>query len=855
MNKNPYVNKNFVKTVLTALACIIVTLLCTDFTYASSAKLDNINHIQPEKYSNCIIFDGIDVSYWNGGNIDWAKVKRAGVDYAFIRIGYTSYGPENLVTNSDSWFETNYANAKANGVMVGVYYYSAAITSTEAKSEAKYVLKLLNGRDLDLPVVCDAEFPSNSRVSKHYNKWSSSTKRSTLTNISLAFLDYIEANSDYSSMFYSYRGIVDSNYNPSGYKYNISKIDSKYPFWIAQYSEAISYPREFEYWQYTSTGKVSGISGSTDCNFWYFDKDRQMIPEAGKSAISDCKVTLGTKNYTYSGAPKKPKVTVKTADGTVLTKDTDYKVSYMKNVKIGTAYAMITGIGDYSGRKLVSFKINTEKLDSKYVTSSISYSSCRYTGKERKPAVVVKYKDEQLKKGTNYTVTYENNIYPGTAGVTIKGLGNYEGIINKYLEFTINKAKLTFEDVYDIDIPCDAKPFNTDITVNSDGILSYASDNEEIATVSDDGTITLTGTVGSCKITVSCAEADYYVSGSTSFVLNVNESLHGDNHTYGDWKTVKQPTCTEDGLKRRVCSICKHKEEEKLPALGHTEVTDPAVDATCETAGLTEGKHCSVCGEVIEAQIEIMPLGHDYQEIKPGTKTSCDEDGYTPLEECSRCKKRIGGELQKATGHVFDFVPSKRASTKSSGKLVEKCLVCGFVKSTEKIPQIKKVTLSRTSFVYNKKSRHPYVTVTDVNGNVIKKSNYDADYSKGRKAVGKYTVKIKFKEKYRGTVTKSFKIVPKGTEIKKFKKITRGFTVYYKKQSVQTSAYQIKYSTKKDMSSAKYVSVKNLKTTSKTIKNLKRNKKYYVQVRTYKVVNGTKFYSKWSKQRTVTTKA
>ncbi len=107
---------------------------------------------------------------------------------------------------------------------------------------------------------------------------------------------------------------------------------------------------------------------------------------------------------------------------------------------------------------------------------------------------------------------------------------------------------------------------------------------------------------------------------------------------------------------------------------------------------------------------------------------------------------------------------------------------------------------------------------------------------------------------YYGSKTIKFKIIPQGTEITSKSSDKKSFTVKWKKQKVQTTGYQIRYSTKSSMSKAKKVTVKKNSTMKKTIKNLNAKKKYYIQVRTYKTVDGTKFYSKWSAKKTVRTK-
>lgn len=163
------------------------------------------------------------------------------------------------------------------------------------------------------------------------------------------------------------------------------------------------------------------------------------------------------------------------------------------------------------------------------------------------------------------------------------------------------------------------------------------------------------------------------------------------------------------------------------------------------------------------------------------------------------------------------------------------------------------VKLSTSAYTYNGKVKTPGVKVS-VNGTVLTKDNYSVSYGKGRKNVGKYTVKVTLKNDYAGSKTVSFKINPPKSTVKKLKKGKKSFTVYVKKQSKQTSGYQVQYSTSKKFKSPKTKSLTSYKKTSLKVKKLKKHKKYYVRVRTYKKVGKAKYYSSWSSAKSVKTK-
>lgn len=163
------------------------------------------------------------------------------------------------------------------------------------------------------------------------------------------------------------------------------------------------------------------------------------------------------------------------------------------------------------------------------------------------------------------------------------------------------------------------------------------------------------------------------------------------------------------------------------------------------------------------------------------------------------------------------------------------------------------VKLSTPAYTYNGKVKTPGVKVS-VNGTVLTKDNYSVSYGKGRKNVGKYTVKVTLKNDYAGSKIVSFKINPPKSAVKKLKKGKKSFTVYVKKQSKQTSGYQVQYSTSKKFKSPKTKSLTSCKKTSLKVKKLKKHKKYYVRVRTYKKVGKAKYYSSWSSAKSVKTK-
>jgi uncharacterized protein YjdB/GH25 family lysozyme M1 (1,4-beta-N-acetylmuramidase) len=222
----------------------------------------SINYTLPSSVQT--ISHGIDVSYYNG-NIDWNKVKADGVEFVIIRAGYRGYGSGGTMVK-DSKFDTYLKGAKAAGLKVGVYFYTQATTIAEAKAEADFVVNCLNGADLDLPICYDLEFPSDSSgmYGRMYNAFIAAKKSGNsqfLATLSNAFC--AEAvKKGYTAMVYTNTDFLTNK---------MSRTDLKYPLWLATYSSNATLSKYAEYWQYSSNGKIDGISGRVDCNFYFGD--------------------------------------------------------------------------------------------------------------------------------------------------------------------------------------------------------------------------------------------------------------------------------------------------------------------------------------------------------------------------------------------------------------------------------------------------------------------------------------------------------------------------------------------------------------------------------------------------------
>lgn len=253
--------------------------------------------------------------------------------------------------------------------------------------------------------------------------------------------------------------------------------------------------------------KVNG-TGSVTINVSVEDDDGsikkgQFTLKVSKSSISNAVVNVD--NVSYNGKAQTPAIKV-TLNDKELKKNTDYTVSYSNNTAPGTGKAAITGIGNYTGKKTVSFEIKKTAVEKISINgSSVKVGTGRYNGKAQKPSVTVTMNGKTLKKNTDYDVSYSNNTKPGTGTVTIKGKGNYTG--TKTAEFQIYKGKQSISKVSSSYKAAYKKSFT--LKPKAEGKITYKTSNRKVATVNSKGKVQIKGT-GKATITVTAKSTSLY---------------------------------------------------------------------------------------------------------------------------------------------------------------------------------------------------------------------------------------------------------------------------------------------------------------------------------------------------------
>ena len=344
----------------------------------------------------------------------------------------------------------------------------------------------------------------------------------------------------------------------------------------------------------------------------------------------------------------------------------------------------------------------------------------------------------------------------------------------------------------------------------------------------------------------------YVTNNSTPTLYKLSPYALDDYHEHSYTKTVlSNATCTTAGTVKYTCS-CGDSYTETIQATGHKSsgwIVDKAA-----SIGVKGSKHreCTVCKKVLETA-EIPALSR-ISISKASVTLSTSTYAYNGKAKTPSVTVKVGGKtLKKDTDYTVSYSNNIKVGT-AKVTITGKGNYTGTISKTYSIKNdFKKATISGISNKsYTGKNITQSITVK-YNGKTLKNgTDYTVSYS-SNKNIGTATVKIAGKGSYTGTITKTFKINPAKQEIQKLTAKSKAFFVDWAQKGSATG-YEIQYATNSKFTSAKKVTITNNKTDKTTVSKLSGKKKYYVRVRSYTTVKGTKYYGAWSASKSVTTK-
>ena len=344
----------------------------------------------------------------------------------------------------------------------------------------------------------------------------------------------------------------------------------------------------------------------------------------------------------------------------------------------------------------------------------------------------------------------------------------------------------------------------------------------------------------------------YVTNNSAPTLYKLSPFALDDYHEHSYTKTVlSNATCSTAGTVKYTCS-CGDSYTETIPATGHKSsgwIVDKAA-----SIGVKGSKHkeCTVCKKVLETA-EIPALSR-ISISKASVTLSTSTYAYDGKAKKPGVTVKLNGKtLKNGTDYTVSYLNNTKVGT-AKVTITGKGNYTGSVSKTYSIKNnFKKATVSGISNKsYTGKNITQSITVK-YNGKTLKKgTDYTVSYS-NNKSIGTATVKIAGKGSYTGTITKTFKINPAKQEIQKLTAKSKAFFVDWAQKGSATG-YEIQYATNSKFTSAKKVTITNNKTDKTTVSKLSGKKKYYVRVRSYTTVKGTKYYGAWSASKSVTTK-
>lgn len=841
---------------ITILVCMIAGISVATVFGATSkspfSKSGYSSYIVPTKLQNHVIVNGVDVSVFQSrkgkdeiSNVNWAKLKSNGVDYAILRVGGTYAA--SLKYYTDVTYKDHYAKAKKAGMMTGAYWLSQATTEAKAKEEAKKAVALLKQygvqpKDLEFPIYMDYEFVSGGKMT------SKNLTKAKATAAAKAFCSTIESYG-YQSGIYASTSFFD--------KYiDASKLSSSCRLWIAQYYNKCQYTaHSFDMWQYSSSGTLSGLfidsnNKSIDCDFWYLDSNRK---GSGSSDIANCKINYD-KYVTYSadGRLHKPSVSISDANGNKLKSGTDYTLSYIRNTKKGTAYVYIRGIGKFKGYKALPYTIASDRLsryDMNECADAISFAEdSEYKLTDNKyiegVALGTSAKDflSKISVATGFTVELKTSSYKTHTGTV--GTGCY-------------------------------------LFVYNDGILTG------VAQIVVDGDISGNG---------RCDETD--VDLAAKCVVGLASLNSAQKKAFGE-STVSMSSVA--ALIRRVTG----RDVEEATAV--EEVIDNSADNAVTVDGsenAANNNDSAAASGTDKSQEQNDNAGQDSANNGQVESGSSQQSDGAKLDENSNSEgdSSQSNDLQSGTSQKNNSEDNNLQSgtAQNNGSNEAQPVAQADEKVEEAAEVVKEPVILPTSISLTKsrlyRGENLYATVNvKANGEPMvvmlnvgfgKGYNYIAKYSgKGYYNKGKLILysldgkDMSFKFRLRSNTTGTQRISTSGSGllvdetpsqcksasaspyfssakapyIRKVSKGKRYFRVYWKKRdSAPFTGYQIRYSRYSSMKKAKTITVSSPKSLNRKISKLSKRKKYYVQVRGY--INSTSYYTSWSNKRSVKTR-
>lgn len=628
----------------------------------------------------------------------------------------------------------------------------------------------------------------------------------------------------------------------------------------------------------TATVKITGLGKYAKCSltFTYTIENKTFHIDGKKDGDS-----LDDKEWT--GEEINPSVgnVLSDYDNRVLEEGTDYKLVYSDNINVGTATVKVVGMGDYEGCNLTFvYKIAESCGYNGFFVENASgksdLGSVKWTGDpiRKKPGIIrCSHCKKELTEGTDYELEYKNNIDPGTATVTVKGIGKYKGYEQSFT-YTIEHRTFHLNHHQNHDNIGTVKWTGKEVNYLPENIVS--DHNETVLEKEKDYKVEYTDNIEPGTASIKIIGINDYKGCELNFTYTIepdcgyggfyDEKLD-EEASLGTFKwTGEEIRRHPENLKCKHCNralvegtdyMIRYSDNVdpgtatvKVIGMGQFEGTEKIYHYTIKNKTFHSGRYEN--GQNLgtlewtgkEVKFDIGQVVSDHQDvvlkedtdykitysnnINPGT-AKVEITGLGDYKGCSLSYTYTIHKTETPVKPSEDTNPSHNDST------------------TETKKESLTIATDPENAIYNGKNITRKVIVRSGNEVLTEGRDYKITYS-NNKNCGIVTMKIIGIGNHQGTITKTFKIAPKKASLKKIKSGKKTATLYIRKNGGGVTGYQIRYSYKKNFKSSKY---KLSKKTTYKIKGLKRKKQVYVKIRAYKQVGKVKIYGSWSNSKKV----
>ena len=548
----------------------------------------------------------------------------------------------------------------------------------------------------------------------------------------------------------------------------------------------------------------------------------------------------------YTGSRITPAFTVTEAgeNGRVLTKGKDFRVSYTDNTDAGTASVTVTGIGAYSGKQTKSFLILPRQAAPVVTLEKDAYV---YDGERKRPSVSVTVDPPAGVSSKPWGDAIELPSIPINGRASSQAMGSFlsdDTAVNAQTETRTEEQEDTQAGVQtELQTDTEAVSADRDFAGQEEdsSAVILLKEGEDYDVSYPDGCVR----AGTYTVTVTL-KGNYAGTGEAQFTISPRDLTPEI--------TLTRDSCTYTGQTRKPGVSVTFDGKELVEKTDYTVKYENNINAG--TAAVVVTGKGDFTGTVRKS-FKIIP-----RKIKPDvtlSKTSFTYNGKS--QKPAVTVKDHGTKLASSNYTVTYMYGDKASDCQNAGTYKVTVRLKGNYSGSNtvsyKIAARKitpGVTLAKTVYTWNGKAQKPAVTVKD-GKTKLASSNYTVTYASGRKNVGTYKVNVRLKGNYSGSKAVSFRIDPRGTSLTGLSAASGAFTANWKKQTAQTTGYQIQYSTSSSFKSGnKTVTVKGASAVSKKIAKLGAGKTYYVRIRTYRTVGEKNYYSAWSAKKSVKTK-